>query len=197
VPEVADAFSSLMRKVRLGDRKALAQLLQHYEREVHQAACHLLGRALRSSLDPADLVQSVHRTLIHGLRDNKFDVASPEKLVALAVTVARNKVFRAARRLECEKRCNAALAETAALDGTWTGPDSSLDPAQKAEFNDMLERIYGQLSEADRRLVQLRVQGYSTADAARELGVSADVLRVRLSRLRQFLREKNLLTEWI
>ena len=197
MPEVADAFSSLMRKVRLGDRKALAQLLQHYEREVHQAACHLLGRALRSSLDPADLVQSVHRTLIHGLRDNKFDVASPEKLVALAVTVARNKVFRAARRLECEKRCNAALAETAALDGTWTEPDSSLDPAQKAEFNDMLERIYGQLSEADRRLVQLRVQGYSTADAARELGVSADVLRVRLSRLRQFLREKNLLTEWI
>ncbi|HVS35811.1 MAG TPA: sigma-70 family RNA polymerase sigma factor [Gemmataceae bacterium] len=195
--DVADAFSNLMRKVRLGDHKALAQLLQHYEREVHQAACHLLGRSLRSSLDPADLVQSVHRTLLRGLRDNKFEVASREKLVALAVTVARNKVFRAARRLECEKRCNAALAETAAHECTRVGPESPADPARKAEYNDTLEKIYAQLNECDRRLVQMRLQGYSTAEAAREAGVSADVLRVRLSRLRQLLRERNLLTEWI
>ena len=93
MPEIADAFDNLMRKVRLGDGKALTQLLQRYEREVHQAASYLLGRSLRSSLDPSDLVQSVHRTLLVGFRDNKIVVTSPEKLVALAVAVARNKVL--------------------------------------------------------------------------------------------------------
>lgn len=195
MPEVADAFDNLMRKVRLGDGKALSQLLQRYEHEVHRAACHLLGRSLRSSLDPSDLVQSVHRTLIHGFRDNKIVVASPQKLVAPAVAV-RNKVLRAARKLQCQKR-HAALVETAALDATRTGTDPQLDPAREAEYNDILERIYAELGEADRRLVQLRLLGYSTADAARELGLNADVLRVRLSRLRQVLREKDLLTEWI
>jgi RNA polymerase sigma-70 factor (ECF subfamily) len=45
--------------------------------------------------------------------------------------------------------------------------------------------------------VELRLQGYSTADAARELGLDADVLRVRLSRLRQRLRAGGVLTEWL
>ncbi len=160
MPEVADAFSNLMRKVRLGDRKALAQLLQHYEREVHQAACHLLGRALRSSLDPADLVQSVHRTILHGFRDNKFDVATPEKLVALAVTVARNKVLRAARRIECERRCNAALAETAALDATHTGAEAPLDPGPPGR----VRRLFG----ADIRASERGGPAAGAAPAARQ-----------------------------
>ncbi len=197
MPEIADAFDNLMRKVRLGDGKALSQLLQRYEREVHQAASYLLGRSLRSSLDPSDLVQSVHRTLLVGFRENKIEVTSPEKLVALAVAVARNKVLRAARKLQCHKRHTAALAETAALDATRAGADSERDPAWKAEYNDILERICAELDEADRRLVQLRLQGYSTAEVAREFGLNADVLRVRLSRLRQRLREKKLLSQWI
>ena len=195
MPEVADAFDNLMRKVRLGDGKALPQLLQRYEHEVHRAACHLLGRSLRSSLDPSDLVQSVHRTLIHGFRDNKIVVASPQKLVALAVAVVRQGT--AGRPEAPVPERHAALVETAALDATRTGTDPQLDPAREAEYNDILERIYAELGEADRRLVQLRLLGYSTADAARELGLNADVLRVRLSRLRQVLREKDLLTEWI
>jgi RNA polymerase sigma-70 factor (ECF subfamily) len=197
MPEVADAFDHLMRKVRLGDGAALAQLLQRYEREVQQAARCLLGRALRSSLDPADLVQSVHRTLIRGFQEHTLDVPSPEKLVALAVTVARNKARRAARKLRCQQRHSAALAETAALGETRTAAGPPPDPARQAEYNDIVERISCQLGPADRRLVELRLQGFSTAEVARALGLNADVLRVRLSRLRRDLRAKGLLTGWI
>src|ERR1700686_4208609 len=97
--EDALSFDVLMTKVRLGDGDALATLLQRYEHEVHRVARCLLGRELRSALDPMDLVQSVHRTLILGFRDNKIDIPSPQKLVALAVTVARHKVQCAARRI--------------------------------------------------------------------------------------------------
>jgi len=48
----------------------------------------------------------------------------------------------------------------------------------------------------DRRLVELRLQGYSTAEVAREMNLDSRFLRVRLGRLRQRLRERGLLTEW-
>jgi RNA polymerase sigma-70 factor (ECF subfamily) len=194
--EVSETFDTLMLKVRLGDGEALAELLQRYEHEVHQAARCLLGRTLRSSLDPVDLVQSVHRTLILGFRHNTFDIPTPEKLVALAVGVARKKVQRAARRLQTQQRLNAALAETAALDSTRTAVLEE-DPARQAEYNEFVERICKELDGPDQRLVELRLRGHCTAEIAQQMGVSPDVLRVRLSRLRQQLREKNLLTEWI
>jgi len=43
----------------------------------------------------------------------------------------------------------------------------------------------------------LRLQGYRTADAARELGQDPRALRVRLGRLRKRLREKGFLDEWL
>jgi RNA polymerase sigma-70 factor (ECF subfamily) len=195
--EPPDEFEALMRRVRLGDREALAQLLQRYQAEVQQAAARLLGRALRSYLDPADLVQSVHRTLIVGLRENKFEIPNAQKLVALAVTLARNKVVRAVRHRQCEQRHQAALAETSLDMGGTTRQAADGDPARAAEYHDLVEALRNSLGETDRRLVELRLQGYSTADIGRQLGVSADVLRVRLSRLRKDLRDRGLLTEWL
>jgi RNA polymerase sigma-70 factor (ECF subfamily) len=198
MPESPEEFDTLMKKVRLGDRKALARLLRCYENEVHQAARCMLGRALRSYLDPADLVQSVHRTLLLGLQQNRFEISSPRKLVALAVTLARNKAARAARRVQCQQRHTAALAETAAADAAGTtGTTARGDPARIAEYNDIVDSVCSHLDDTDRRLVQLRLQGHSTAEAARVLGLNADVLRVRLSRLRQHLRSCDRLLEWI
>ncbi len=197
--DAPEEFTALMKKVRLGDRKALSHLLSCYEREVHQAARYLLGRALRSSLDPADLVQSVHRTLILGLRQNKIQVSSPANLVALALTVARNKAVRAARQLRCRQRHVSAIGhtDTAHVAAGTTHPWPEGDPARCAEYQDAVESLCKKLGENDRLLVELRLQGLSTADIARRLGLNADVLRVRLSRLRQQLRQSHNLSEWI
>jgi hypothetical protein len=39
--------------------------------------------------------------------------------------------------------------------------------------------------------------GFRTAEIARELGLNADVLRVRLSRLRQKFRAAGLANDWL
>ena len=54
----------------------------------------LLSRDLRPYLDSLDLVQSVHKSLLLGLRSDKFDISNPEKLVALALTMVRRKAAR-------------------------------------------------------------------------------------------------------
>jgi RNA polymerase sigma-70 factor (ECF subfamily) len=195
--EATEEFTALMRRVHLGDRNALSHLLNCYEREVRQAAQCLLGRSLRSSLDPADLVQSVHRTLILGIRANKVQVHSRGSLLALALTVARHKAVRAARQVRSRRQQNAAHVDTAGLAEEATRPLPEADPARLVEYQDTLESLCKDLSEVDRQLVELRLQGYSTADVARQLGLNADVLRVRLSRLRRQLRASHNLPEWI
>jgi RNA polymerase sigma-70 factor (ECF subfamily) len=193
-----DDLSALLARVRLGDEDALAELVQGYEPEVRLTARVLLGRAMRASLDSVDLVQSVHRTLMEGLRQNKLVVSNPQQLLGLAVTLVRRKIAHHWRRLQRQHPLDADALETGNLDHVVTSPSGGeADPAVQAEYNDALEHLYDRLEDQDRRVVQLRLQGYSTAEVARRLGLDADVLRVRLSRLRRKLREAKVLSEWL
>ena len=183
-------FAELLSRARAGDQSALDQIVKRYEPEVRIVAHFLLSRDLRPYLDSLDLVQSVHKSLLLGLRSNKFDISSPEKLVALALTMVRRKAARHWRHLQRQQRLDtdnlpAALA------------DSEADPARAAQLQDALQHLWNNLDASERRVVELRLEGHSTADAARTLGLDADVLRVRLSRLRQRLRSAGVLTEWL
>ena len=74
---------------------------------------------------------------------------------------------------------------------------SEQDPAQIVEQRERIELLLASLNERQRRVIELRLLGHSTADAARMMGVKANVLRAQLSELRQQLRQAGLLTAWI
>src|SRR5262245_7238781 len=85
-------IAALVALARQGDDDALIRLVRQYEAEVRLVARVQLGPALRPYLDSFDLVQSVHKSLLRGLRQGKFDLATPQNLVALALAMVRNKV---------------------------------------------------------------------------------------------------------
>ena len=64
---------------------------------------------------------------------------------------------------------------------------SDADPAAEAALRDQIERLLSQLGDTERRVMELRLEGFTTAEVARRLGLDSDVLRVRLSRLRRRL----------
>ena len=68
---------------------------------------------------------------------------------------------------------------------------------ETALYNDAVEHLCRLVDDKDRQLIELRLQGCSTAEVARRLNLDPDILRVRLSRLRKRLREQNVLPEWI
>jgi RNA polymerase sigma-70 factor (ECF subfamily) len=192
-----DDLALLLRRVRLGDGDALAELTRRYEPELLRAARALLGPALRGRLDPADLVQSVHETLLQGIRRNEFAFASDRQLLGLALTLVRRKVARHWRQRRREQPFDPHAAETQGPPELLTHPGGGRDPADEAQYNEAFDRVFGRLEGLDRRLVELRLQGLSTAEAARQLGEDPDVLRVRLSRLRQRLRAGRALEGWL
>jgi len=193
-----DDFASLLKRAADNDTAAQAQLCQHYEAKVRIVARVLLGPALRSHFDSIDLVQSVHRSLLLGLRDEKFDISSPEKLIALASTIVRRKVARKWRRerrqvsLGTNSEMSEGLAQTLS---SLSSPDT--DPAKVAEYNDLLAKFCEKLNDVERRMLEMRLQGHTSAEVAQALGLHAVALRVRWTRLRQRLNEAGITTDWL
>jgi RNA polymerase sigma-70 factor (ECF subfamily) len=196
--ESPEPFAAVLLRARRGDKAALAELVQKYEPKVRLVARILLGPALRPYLDSVDLVQSVHHSLLLGVRQQKFDLAGPEQLLALALTLVRRKVARHWRRLQRQQRLSNGEPETGNLPGLLSSLSSpEEDPARAAEFHDQVEHLCRNLGEMERRMVHLRLSGYTTAEIAQDLGLHPIALRVRLTRLRQRLEASGVLTEWL
>ncbi|HKB03564.1 MAG TPA: sigma-70 family RNA polymerase sigma factor [Gemmataceae bacterium] len=195
-PDVA--FADWLARARGGDRTALDHLARTYESDVRIAARVLLGPALRPHLDSLDLVQSVHRSLLLGFRDHKFDVNSPGQLVALALTIVRRKVARKWRKHRRQLRAVTPINSPDDLGDVLTSMRSSeTDPARAAQVRDAVARLCRDLDAADRHLLERRLEGWTTAEIARQLGQSPDVLRVRLHRLRKNFQDHGVLNEWL
>lgn len=191
-------FSALLLLVSQGDTQAQDRLCRHYEPKLRIVARVLLGPALRPHVDTMDLVQSVHRSLLVGLRDDKFDISSPEKLIALASTIVRRKIARKWRRHRRQLRLGLPSAENGSLAGALnalSSPDAT--PAEVAQYHDQVEHLCRSLNETERRMLDMRLNGYSTAEVAAELGIHPVALRVRWARIRQRLNTAGILTDWL
>lgn len=196
MPETAGDFATLLARARGGDRAALDQLARDYEPKLRLVARVLLGPALRPYLDSLDLVQSVHKSLLLGLRDQKFAFDGPDNLLALALTLVRRKVARHWRRLQRQQRLSAeSVPDPAEVLTSLSRPQE--DPARAAQFRDQVALMCRNLNDVERRLLDLRLQGYTPAESAAQLGLSAVAFRVRLTRLRQRLRAAGVLDDWL
>jgi RNA polymerase sigma factor (sigma-70 family) len=180
------------------DEGELFERLRQYEPEIRRAARVRLSPLLRPHLDSVDLVQSVFITLLAGLRNDKLDLSRPEKLVALSAEIIRRKVARVWRQMQNRARLNDRLDLPREIDPQ-SIPSSceGNDPTDAAQYRDEVRQVMAHLDSAEQRLVELRLEGYSTAEAARALDANSDVLRVRLSRLRKKLRDLGVMTDWL
>jgi RNA polymerase sigma factor (sigma-70 family) len=198
MPTPDDDFAALLARGRQGDQAALAWLAQQYEPKVRLVARVLLGPALRPYLDSLDLVQSVHKSLLLGLRQDRFDLSNPENLIALALAVVRRKVARKWQRLRRQRRLDVGPGRGDDLVGLLASLSApQADPAGAAQFKDQVRRLCDGLDEDERRMLELRLDGHSTAEIAGQLGVSHGALRTRLTRLRQRLQAAGVLDDWL
>ena len=158
----------------------------------------LLGPLLRPHLDSVDIMQSVHRSLLVGLRDQKFDISSPERLVGLACTMVRRKVARNWRRHRRQIRWESPAVEQDSLIQTLHSlVQTEPGPASQAEYNDQVADLYKSLSNVERAMLEKRLEGYTTGEVAEQLNMNPIAIRVRWSRLRQRLETAGIVADWL
>jgi RNA polymerase sigma factor (sigma-70 family) len=185
-----DEFPKLLVRVRAGDESAASELVQRYERAVLRAVRSRLGQQMRRAMDSMDVVQSVHQSLLVGLRSQRFEMSSPSELIALAVVIVQRKIARHWRKL---KRTPSADGDTAAhpQGATPSGICSTEPgPADVAAADELLAQFLAPLDNLDRQLVRLKLDGHSSVEAAAVLKREPAFVRMRWSRLRLLLRKR-------
>ncbi len=163
---------------------AQLEICARYEKQVLIAARVLLGPLLRPHLDSVDIVQSVHRSLLAGLRSRKFDISSPAKLVALASMMARRKVARNWRKHQRQTRLNDLSSQHNLPQLLALISSKSSKVSDRVAYEEQFEELCAHLNNIERTMLEMRLAGYTTEEVAEHLKINSVAIRVRWSRLR-------------
>ena len=175
------SFRDLIRRVRARDKQAEAELVGRYEPAVRVAVrVRLSNPALRSLLDSTDICQSVLFNFFRRLSLGQFDLDTPEQLMNLLITMARNRLANHVRQQRAARRDSRRLQKGGAHESELIAPGPSA--SEVVAHRELLEKLRERLSADERRLADQRAAGLSWVEIAAQTGENADALRMRLAR---------------
>ena len=102
----AASFGDLIGRVRAGDAHAAAEVVQRYEPTLRRAVRLRLRRDPRLCrlLDAVDVCQSVLASFFVRAGLGQYDLSTPEHLVKLLATIARNKIINQGKKQRAARR---------------------------------------------------------------------------------------------
>jgi RNA polymerase sigma-70 factor (ECF subfamily) len=174
-------FADLIRRVRAGEADAAAELVRSYESVIRRVVrVYLRDPRLRRVLDSTDICQSVLATFFVRANLGQYELDSPESLLKLLATIARNKVTNEAHRQRAGRRDyrrEQVLGDRAELVRS-----PHPDPGELVAGRELLARVREGLSDDERQLADARGGGASWAEIAAAHGATAESLRKKLAR---------------
>lgn len=177
----ASQFQELIQRVRERDQDAARELTQRYEKIIRRVVrIHLRDARLRQIMDSMDVCQSVLATFFVRTALGQYELDSPENLINLLASIARNKLTNQVHRLQAQRR---DLRKNTTLEGNDLHlADRASDPSEQASAREILEKVWGKLDESERYLAEQRSLGRSWKEIADEMGALDVTLRKKLTR---------------
>lgn len=177
----ANSFTSFFERLKTGDEAAALELVRRYEPALRlEIRLRMRDPRLRRLLEPADISQSVLRSFFARAGAGQFEVHSPQQLLGLLMTIARNKVAKQARRQHAHRRDNRRQVSLDNEEFTLTSRDPS--PSRQVIGRETLNEFNRRLSFEEQRIAEMRSQGHDWALIAEVLGGTAQARRKQLAR---------------
>ena len=172
----------LVRRIVEGDASLFEILMRRHNQRVYRA----VRAVLRSDDDAEDVMQQAYLNAYQHLHQFAGDAQFSTWLTRIAVNEA---LGRRRKRIRSDVLAHKGTED---VDLTLVESDTP-DPEEQAshsELRDVMEREVAALPDAFRMVVVLRdVEGLSTSETATTLGISEDLVKQRLHRARNLLRE--------
>jgi RNA polymerase sigma-70 factor (ECF subfamily) len=179
-------FDEFLMALRGGDGQAAAELVRRFEPYLRKIIrMRLTDPCLRRVFDSVDICQSVLGEFFVRMADGSFQFENPDRLRALLVTMALNKLIARARH---ERRHGGGIPEESELLEVRPQPD------EQVLMRDLVQTIRDRLSARECRLLEQRLDGLTWPEIAAADGGRADALRIMCARAvarirRQFEQE--------
>jgi RNA polymerase sigma-70 factor (ECF subfamily) len=190
---VDDASLALVARWRTGDQNAATELFQRYAERLIGLARHNLSNRLSNRLDPEDVVQSVCRSFFAGARDGRYVLQQSGDLWRLLVTITLNKLQDKCRRHTADKRSINREQNYGSEDSLFGIQAEVLarepSPEEATALGDMLEQVMRPFEPPQRRMIELRLQGYPLDEIAADTGHCRHTVMRVLKRVRLQLEQ--------
>lgn len=162
-----DASVELLARWRGGDQQAAADLFHRYAERLIAVAHRRLSAKVAQRVHAEDVVQSVYCSFFVGARDGRYVLERSGDLWRLLVTITLNKLHHQHKRHAAEKRA----VDREQANGTSAGVPLDVlarepTPEEAAILVDVLEQLLHGLEPVQRRMVELRLQGYGLEEIA-------------------------------
>jgi RNA polymerase sigma factor (sigma-70 family) len=176
-----DEFRQLVSRVRAGDPDAAASLVRAYEPEIRRVIrVRLVNPQLQRAFDSMDVAQSVFANFFVRAGTGQFDLDSPERLVKLLVTMARNKLTDLARKHKAARRgAGQAGGDPEQLEQL---PDTGTSPSSMVANAELIREAHKRMSPEERYIAEQRALGRDWSNLGAELGTTGEALRKRYAR---------------
>lgn len=169
----ADELSGdLVARWREGDHRAAEELFRRYTGRLIALARSRLPAKLARRVDAEDIVQSVYRSFFAGATTGRYDLRRGGDLWRLLLTITLHKLYHQVERNVAGKRAIARERSCGDAESLGGVPARVLarepSPVEAAALADELEQFMRQLEPLDRRVLEMRLQGYNVEEIARE-----------------------------
>jgi RNA polymerase sigma-70 factor (ECF subfamily) len=185
----------LVRRWREGDEQAAEELYGRYAEQLIAQTYRRLPDKLAARVDPEDVVQSVYRSFFAAAREGRYLLQQSGELWRLLLAITVHKVQNRIKHHLAEKRdFNRDLSTDveASIHGL---PIHVLAreplPDEAVMLSDLLEQVLGQFTPAQRRMIELRLQGYPLEEIATEAGTSRRTVCRALERFKEELAARS------
>lgn len=200
-----EQFAELLDKVGDGDEEATTILWERYFQPLVRLAGTRLPKNLRRTGDEEDIALSAFHSFIAGIRRDQFpDLAGPDNLWGLLITLTSRKVNAHLRKQTRQKRGGGNVrGESVFLDSSGNanqagleqfgseGSSDAMRPDLRIELAEACEALLDELPDDQlRRIAVLRMDGYLVDEIATRLELSKRAVERRLQLIRKIWAER-------
>jgi RNA polymerase sigma-70 factor (ECF subfamily) len=157
--------NSLLRRLRTGDQDAATRLYLRYAERLRLLARAECSPDLARRVDMEDIVQSVFSSFFRGVSNGYYDIPAGEELWKLLLVIALNKIrakgaFHRAARRDVRQTVGGNFLEQV------PGTEQNNDDAPFLVLKMTVEEVMKALPNAQKEMVDLRIEGYEVAEIA-------------------------------
>ncbi len=185
------SFSMMLSKLKRGDESAVREVWDRFFEPLQKLALERVNAQDRKTRDEEDLALSAINAFQHCVRNGRYESIDDRNDVwHLLVTIVERKAIDHVRREHAQKRGAGNVHGDSFSAGLNHFAEIGLNHEQRVDFLDELHSVMARLDDPSLiKVVNAKIQGFTNAEIAEEIGRSVSSVERKLRLARQIWTE--------